>query len=37
MSILLPLAIGSSFWVAVLTVLGMVAVFAVLFFSERKK
>jgi hypothetical protein len=37
MNTLLPLAIGSSFWVAVLTVLGMVAVFAVLFFSERKK
>ncbi len=37
MNILLPLAIGSSFWVAVLTVIGMVAVFAVLFFSERKK
>jgi hypothetical protein len=37
MNTLLSLAIGSSFWVAVLTVLGMIAVFVVLFFSERKK
>ncbi len=37
MSILLPLAIGSTFWVAVFTVLGMVGIFIVLFLSERKK
>lgn len=34
---LLPLAIGSTFWVAVCTVLGMVGVFIILFLSERKK
>jgi hypothetical protein len=37
MSILLPLAIGSTFWIAVFTVLGMVGIFIVLFLSERKK
>ncbi|MFM1945794.1 MAG: hypothetical protein RL207_77 [Bacteroidota bacterium] len=37
MSILLPLAIGSTFWVAVFTVLGMVGIFIILFLSERKK
>jgi hypothetical protein len=37
MSILLPLAIGGTFWVAVFTVLGMVGIFIVLFLSERKK
>lgn len=37
MDILLPLAIGSTFWVAVWTVLGMVGLFIILFLSERKK
>ncbi len=36
MNILLPLALGSTFWVAVWTVLGMVGVFIILFLSERK-
>ncbi|MEN9972695.1 MAG: hypothetical protein RIS20_1042 [Bacteroidota bacterium] len=37
MDILLPLAMGSTFWVAVWTVLGMVGLFIILFLSERKK
>jgi len=36
MEVLIPLAFGNTFWVAILTVAGMVGVFLVLFLSERK-
>jgi hypothetical protein len=37
MNVLIPLAVGTTFWVAVLTVAGLVGIFIILYLSEKKQ